>query len=144
MTNSLTVFLIDDDEDDISLFHEMLQEVASDARFSSAVNGLEALETLRSSAGSLPQLIFLDLNMPRMNGKECLTELKQDPQLQAIPVIIYSTSSSAHDRAEVTSLGALGMITKPFSLLHLKQMLELIVPATPDRLEQALERIERL
>lgn len=74
-----------------------------------------ALGTLRKATDNLPDVIFLDLNMPRMRGKTCLCELKKDKVLQGIPVIIYTTSSILKDKDETRALGASHFITKPTS-----------------------------
>ncbi|MCC7030520.1 MAG: response regulator, partial [Chitinophagaceae bacterium] len=73
----------------------------------------DGLSQLRSNAAELPDYIFLDLNMPGMNGKECLEVIKKDRILSSIPVIIYSTSSSKTDRDETLSQGASYFLTKP-------------------------------
>jgi CheY-like chemotaxis protein len=76
-----------------------------------AENGVEALKLLRSSQ-SLPDFIFLDLNMPKMDGRECLKELKKDDTLKDIPVIIYSTSEYSLDITATKELGADYFLTK--------------------------------
>ena len=110
-----SLFLIDDDPDDQHVFAEALSEIDTSVRLFTASNGLEALETLRQSTTSLPDLIFLDLNMPKMNGKQFLKEIKNDPRLQHIPVVIYTTSSAKADKEESLQLGATGFIVKPDS-----------------------------
>src|SRR5687768_14961993 len=103
----MNFLLVDDDPDDTLLFKEVLHEVNSSVGFASAANGKAALSLLRSGTIPLPQIIFLDLNMPLMNGKECLMEIKQDPELMHIPVIIYTTSSQSRDIEETMMGGAL-------------------------------------
>jgi CheY-like chemotaxis protein len=114
-----TCFLIDDDVDDQEIFIMALDQLL-DIRFHCTVasNGNEALQKLKRES-VLPDYIFLDLNMPRMNGKECLKELKKNERLRNIPVIIYTTSSSRADMEDTLKLGAAGFITKPFSLKEL-------------------------
>ena len=92
------LFLIDDDPDDQHVFAEALSEIDGSVSLLTASNGLEALETLRKGSSRLPDLIFLDLNMPKMNGKQFLKELKSEPNLQDIPVVIYTTSSAKTDK----------------------------------------------
>jgi CheY-like chemotaxis protein len=113
MNLSLTFLLVDDDDDDCDFFREAVREIDSTAVCFSAENGEAALIKLRKGLKKLPDLIFLDLNMPRMDGKHCLAELKQDPKLRDIPVIIYTTSSSPEDQKETRLLGASYFITKP-------------------------------
>ena len=88
-----------------------------------AFDGVEALEKLRNSGLQDVDFIFLDLNMPRMNGKQFLVEVKRDPSLKHIPVIIYSTSSDANDKEETKSLGAFEFMTKPPYFGQLTQLL---------------------
>ena len=73
----------------------------------------DALQHLKNDPHSLPDYIFLDLNMPRMNGREFLQELKRNYQLKEIPVVIYTTSSSGRDVEEARELGAKEFLTKP-------------------------------
>jgi CheY-like chemotaxis protein len=117
-----TCLLIDDDLDDQEIFSLALTQVSDHFECSFANNGLEAVVRLKGE-GPLPDYIFLDLNMPRMNGKECLRELRKLPQLNVIPIVIYSTSSSASDIKETQALGAAAFITKPFTLIELAEKL---------------------
>lgn len=105
--------IVDDDTDDCEFFCEAVAECDSNAECLVAHNGEEALKTLNNSVTQLPELIFLDLNMPRMDGKTCLAELKKSDTLKNIPVIIYSTSSSQNDKEETQKLGASHFLTKP-------------------------------
>lgn len=113
MSKIKIVLIIDDDEDDRSLFFDAVREIDPTVKCMSAVNGQDALVQLRSKDLTLPDYIFLDLNMPRLNGKQCLAELKKDPVLASIPVIIYSTSRRSEDVEETKKLGAENFITKP-------------------------------
>ena len=123
MNNSITFLLVDDDNDDTDLFQDVLKDIDPSLHFISAVNGQEALELLRNGNGSLPNLIFLDLNMPIMGGKQCLQELKNDDKLKGIPVIIYTTSSHSKDIEQTIQGGAVCFITKPVSVRELKNIL---------------------
>ncbi|MGX5818936.1 response regulator [Chitinophaga lutea] len=138
MTTPIRFLLVDDDMDDIFLFREVMQEIDPQVSVTSAGNGLEALQNLRSGDGSLPDIIFLDLNMPRMDGRECLTELKNDASLRHIPVIIYTTSSHSLDMAQARQNGALGFITKPSSLKELQQFLSAVTSHARGDLAKAL------
>jgi CheY-like chemotaxis protein len=88
-----------------------------------ARNGEEALQGLRNNIFAKPDLIFLDLNMPRVNGKQCLKELKKDNSLRHIPVIIYTTSKLDDDKSEMQKLGAAYSITKPRSFSGLYNLI---------------------
>jgi len=116
------IFLIvDDDLDDITFFKEAVAESFASSRCLSAFNGEEALELLEARKEKLPDIIFLDLNMPRMDGKTCLKKIKQHEIFQGIPVVIYTTSSSARHKEETRALGAAHYITKPTSYVELKK-----------------------
>lgn len=107
------VLIIDDDEDDRWLFSEALSRTAPFIECITASDGHEALNLLMDETTSLPDLIFLDLNMPGLDGKKCLTLLKGNPRLKEIPVIIYSTSNFYKDIEESQQLGAVDFIIKP-------------------------------
>jgi CheY-like chemotaxis protein len=95
-----TVLLIDDDKDDLELLEEALKGVDLEHKVIEAHNGVEGLQTLNelASGQSLPCLIVLDLNMPRMDGKQTFLALKSDERFSDIPVVIFSTSSSQMDK----------------------------------------------
>jgi CheY-like chemotaxis protein len=107
-----TCFLIDDDIDDQEIFLSVLQEVAPSIRCFTASNGQEAINKL-TSAEIKPDLIFLDLNMPLMNGKQFLKACGLLEECRDIPVIILTTSSDRKSMEETRQLGARDYITKP-------------------------------
>lgn len=106
------LLLIDDDEDDQELFIEAAKEIAPDINITVVPDASIALEKLISKAVTA-DVIFSDLNMPRMNGQQFLLEIKRRPDLKDIPVIIFSTSSHAHTIQLVKDFGAHDFITKP-------------------------------
>jgi CheY-like chemotaxis protein len=120
MTTS--ILLIDDDDDDCELFGEALQEVSPETEFSCISDGCEVIRFLEAST-ELPRLIFLDINMPRMDGWECLAVLKNHAAFAQIPVFMYSTSSLREDREKARALGALELINKPNDYNVLKQVI---------------------
>jgi CheY-like chemotaxis protein len=126
--------------DDVQLFAEVLQDVNSSIVLNVAGNGLEAIEKLATLEQS-PDIIFLDLNMPRMDGKECLRYIKSDPRLSSIPVIMYTTSTQSRDIEETMMSGALCFITKPSSIKELKHILSCIAESLPHQLEKALRSL---
>jgi CheY-like chemotaxis protein len=128
-----TIFLVDDDVDDIFIFGEVLMEVDASIEFLSAENGEAAQKLLKSGTCVLPDLIFLDLNMPRMNGKELLREIKTDPGLKNIPVVVYTTSSQKKDREEAISSGAVAFLSKPSNMRDLKNALADLVGSLPQK-----------
>lgn len=120
------ILLVDDDLDDILLFQEALNEVNSKIDFHSAENGLKAIELLGTQTNS-PDLIFLDINMPQMNGWLFLKELKSTPFLKQIPVIMYSTSSNSMEKQKALSLGAIDFYQKPEEFEELKNLLKTVI-----------------
>ena len=120
------ILLIDDDEDDQFIFLAAIKESVPGYECRISNNGPEGLIALNSSS-SKPEIIFLDLNMPRMNGFEFLTILKNDIQFSAIPVIIFSTSDNPADKKRAQELGALKFITKTADIKQLKRDLHHII-----------------
>jgi CheY-like chemotaxis protein len=116
-------FLIDDDTEDQEIFALALESLPATIRCVTANNGVDALEMLSRDQGFVPDYIFLDLNMPRMGGKQCLVELRKIERLQATPVIIFSTSDAPSDRHETRQLGATDFLTKPSSVRQLSDIL---------------------
>lgn len=117
--------LIDDDADDRQLFKEALEAADPSVQFKEAVGGEEAFHHL--AAGREPDLIFLDINLPVMNGWDFLKKLKQHQQLREIPVVIYSTSSHQRDKEIADKLGAACFITKPDQYRQIRGLLANIV-----------------
>ncbi|MEP7263392.1 MAG: response regulator, partial [Bacteroidota bacterium] len=107
------IFLVDDDEDDREVFLEALHEVNDSFLFVTAEDGEKALKYLSDASNRLPDLIFLDMNMPRLDGRQCLQEIKKSPRLSSIPVVVYSTTKREDDVRETTRLGAVHFLTKP-------------------------------
>lgn len=120
MDKSQTIMIVDDDDDDIELFCEAVKEVDHNIGCICATNGEEALNKLNKEGAPLPDFIFLDLNMPRLNGKQCLRKLKNSLKLRDIPVIIYSTSKLKEDVEETKQLGAASFLTKPDKINDLR------------------------
>src|SRR3982074_1214941 len=119
--------MVDDDEDDQDIFFEALREVDSSIHCTMVKTGEEALEMLQRSQSKLPDFIFLDLNMPRMNGKQCVKQIRKEERLANIPVIIYSTSKLVDDIRECKKLDSVHFLTKPNSIGDLSKALQLIL-----------------
>lgn len=116
--------LIDDDPDDQELFEIAVKSIDEHIACSFANDGNEGLILLEKQKNDPPDFIFLDLNMPRMDGKECLAEIMKNPVLKKIPVIIFSTSSHPRDKEEALAGGAAGFMTKPPRTAELTAMLK--------------------
>lgn len=123
LTKARTVLIADDDPDDIEMFVEALQELDNHICCLSAGNGHEALQLLNVANAPKPDIIFLDLNMPKLNGKQCLVKLKQQDKFADIPVIIFTTSKLDDDNEEMRRLGAVDFITKPSKYSELVHLL---------------------
>lgn len=133
------VFLLaDDDRDDTELFCEGLASIDNNIICHCTQNGQEALNKLAELAQK-PNLIFIDINMPVMNGWQCLKALKAHEIYKNIPVIIYSTSSNQKERDIANDLGALCFFKKPDDFLQLKSALEVIVNNLGTGLVNALQ-----
>jgi CheY-like chemotaxis protein len=117
------ILLVDDGEDDRDLFCKIIHGIEPSINCILARNGQEALLGLRMAEFPKPHLIFLDLNMPRVNGVQCLRELKSDRSLQDIPVVIYTTSKIKEHEDECIKLGAAQFITKPNSFSELRRII---------------------
>jgi CheY-like chemotaxis protein len=114
------ILLVDDDEQDRALAREALAESRLSGELHTAKDGAEALDYLRRlgkfsdpAAAPRPAIILLDLNMPRMHGFEVLREIKADPSLRRIPVVVLTTSQAEEDIARSYELGVSSFITKP-------------------------------
>lgn len=123
-----TVLLADDDADDAEIFQEALGEVDPSAGLHRVENGAGILQYLKDNTNVKPDIIFMDLNMPMMNGWQCLAKLKNTKGLEDIPVVIYTTSSNPRDYEIAQDLNAHGLITKPTHPKVLKKVLEIIIP----------------
>lgn len=121
----MIILIVDDDAEDIELFAEAVLEIDESINCVEAYNGLEALKVLKRNA-LLPNYIFLDINMPLMNGRKCLEEIKKNPSYRDIPVIIYSTTTDRKQIEECRQLGA-DFLTKPNTFDELTHSLRQIL-----------------
>ena len=113
MEKQLSLLIVDDDPDDRAFFIEAAKEVDENIECITANDGQKALDLMRANLSSLPDLIFLDIRMPLLNGKKCLVEIKNDERLKHIPVIIYTTSKLVEESIELKEMGAFHFISKP-------------------------------
>jgi CheY-like chemotaxis protein len=120
------ILLVDDDIDDQELFGEAMAIVDSSATCHFASDGEEGLSMLSNDSFDC-HLIFLDLNMPKMNGKQFLAEIKQHKTLSNIPIVIFTTSLREKDGVETANMGAAHFLTKPSSFGELCKQLEEII-----------------
>jgi len=120
-------FIADDDPDDRELFIEALRTIDPDCDCITATDGEDALYKLSNGLEQLPDFIFLDLNMPRVNGRECLAIIKKIGKFDQIPVIIYSTSAEEKDIEQTTKSGAAYFLQKPNRFEDLSKALSNII-----------------
>lgn len=121
------IILADDDEDDRLFFVDAFEELNMNTKVNTYNDGIELMVYLNSEGALLPQVLFLDLNMPKKNGIECLNEIKANHKLSDIAIAIYSTSASEEDIEETFVLGANIYIKKPSSFDDLKKVLSEVV-----------------
>lgn len=119
--------LADDDADDAELFTEALAAINPRILCDYVSNGKILLDKIRHQQDELPDIIFLDINMPEMNGWDSLIELKKHSSLRHIPVVMYSTSSTYRDMQAAKKLGANFFYTKPDNFRELKLFLENLI-----------------
>lgn len=123
VNKAFTCFLIDDDADDQEIFLRVLESVAPAVECHTASNGQEAIDKLQNNQVN-PDVIFLDLNMPLMNGKQFLKACQSMGSCKEIPVIILSTSSDHQTIQETRELGARDYITKPNQYSAWKEVIQ--------------------
>lgn len=125
--NALHILLADDDEDDRLFFKDAFEEVKVQTKVEFVFDGLQLMEHLMNSDTKLPDILFLDLNMPKKTGKECLIEIKKTEHLKDIIIAIYSTSSSDEDIEDTFIEGANIYIKKPSDFNALKKIINEVI-----------------
>lgn len=128
MEQAVHILLVDDDEDDREIFAWVVKGIDPALRVDIASDGFEALGLLNGE-GIHFDVIFLDLNMPKLHGMDVLRRIRQMERRRETPVIVYSTSSNPHDREDAVTAGASGYIVKGYEL-----------PVMREELRQALKK----
>ena len=123
MRKSIKCFLIDDDTDDQEIFGQALGNVDNSIECTFANDGVQALEKIKANESFVPDFIFIDMNMPRMNGLQCLEAIKKIDRLQEVTLYMYSTAADPKTIEETKRLGALEFIVKPSNFNELTQKL---------------------
>lgn len=127
-----TILIAEDDDDDYFLTGQALKEARIAADLRRVCDGEELLDYLRrrkrfsSNAAPLPSLILLDLNMPRMDGREALREIKGDPRLRHLPIVVLTTSKAEEDVVRSYELGVNSFITKPLTFQALVEAIKVL------------------
>jgi len=131
----MLVLFIDDDPDDFEIFCEALKKFDPEAKCLHSIDG-EAAIGLLNGLTYLPDYIFLDINMPRMDGKECLSRIKKDSKLKDIQVFMFSTTTYLAEIKTYISLGAIDFIIKPTSVNELVDVFKAVLKYETPRISR--------
>ena len=132
-SNQLNVLLADDDTDDCSFFDKALREIPIATHLTIVHDGEQLMNYLSGNSENLPDVLFLDLSMPRKSGFECLSEIKENEKLKDLPVVIVSTSNSKDTINMVFDIGAHVYIHKPGDFTQLKQIIHHALPIATEK-----------
>lgn len=125
---NIKILVTDDDEDDREFFASAVEELDLGNPIEFCKNGIELLDRLSNPKFDIPDIIFLDLNMPILSGFETLQQIREDDKFKDIPVIaIYSTSATEDGIKNTFGLGANAYIVKPISFADLKKLLKKVI-----------------
>jgi len=119
----MTVLYAEDDFEDFDFFHEVVKSIDHSTVFINTRDGKETLNYLEL-AKVLPDIIFLDINMPSMDGKACLKSIRQDARFKSIPVVVYTTSRDPRDKDQCLQLGAIDYLQKANGFEQTARLLE--------------------
>ena len=133
-TKHLNILLADDDLDDCNFFKHALEELPISAQFTTVHDGDQLMSYLDKHSEQLPNVVFLDINMPRKNGMECLSEIKRNPKLKDIPVVMFSTSNSWDTINLLFKSGSHVYIHKPSDFAQLKQVIQHALPIAAEKI----------
>jgi CheY-like chemotaxis protein len=117
------IFLVDDDRDDQEIFSFILEAISTDIKLLCAADGVDAIQLLTSDSAICPDYIFLDVNMPRMNGIECITALRTIPRLADTPIYLYSTAPEVEVVRHAQQASPFGFIRKEANTDRIRQKL---------------------
>ena len=130
----LNILLADDDIDDCQFFKEALEALPVSTRLTTVNDGEQLMMYLADHIYQLPHVLFLDINMPRKNGFECLTEIKQNEKLKDLPVVMFSTSNSPDKIKILFKTGANVYIRKPSNFSQLVQVIHHALPLAAENI----------
>ena len=133
-TKILTILLADDDFDDCNFFKEALAKLTLSTNLKTVNDGEELMQLLTNETIDLPNILFLDINMPRKNGFECLSEIKKNERLKDLPIVIFSTSNSRDNINHAFKIGANIYIRKPGNFNQLMQVIQHAIPIASDKI----------
>lgn len=133
--------LTDDDNDDAEMFGEALAKISAAIAFRHVTDGEALFQFLDNGENERPDIIFLDVNMPKTSGWDWLEKLQDHADYKVIPVIMYSTSSIPRDKEMAIELGALGFLTKANDFKIMVKVLEIIVNTKRTNLRNVLKKL---
>jgi len=145
---SLNILLADDDIDDRFFFDKALQEIPLATSLSTVNNGEQLMNYLVENYGNLPDVLFLDLSMPRKTGFECLAEIKENALLKELPVIMFTTSFTRGIDFEenlintLSRMGAQDYIRKPADFDDLKQVIQMALTGVIEKIALTRRKLE--
>lgn len=132
-SKQLNILLADDDTDDCNFFKQALNELSLSTHLTTVHDGVQLMNYLSENSEQLPNILFLDINMPQKNGLECLSEMKQNAKLKDLPVVMFSTSNSWDTINTLFKTGADVYIHKPSDLQQLKQVIHHALPIAAEK-----------
>ena len=124
---TMHILVADDDSDDLDFFRLALEKLSHIVKLTTVEDGEQLMKWLNQNQTTLPDLLFLDLNMPRKNGHSCLVEIKQNSLFQSLPIIILSTTVNYVEMDNLYNNGALYYVKKPNSLKDLTSLIDRIL-----------------
>ena len=126
MGDNKSILLVEDDQVDIMTVERAIKEVDKSSHLHVVNNGEEALSYLENKDNEYPDIILLDLNMPRMSGIEFLKIIKQRESLKRVPVVVLTTSKEEQDKTESFTLGVAGYMIKPIDYKYFVDMIKTV------------------
>lgn len=123
----VNILLAEDDEDDLFFFTDAITSILTNINLKTVVNGLDLIKAIEKPSAQDPDIIFLDLNMPRMNGIECLTKIRSKAHLKHVPCIIMTTTDSMEEVSKAFAAEANMFLIKPAEFDGLKKLIEKIL-----------------
>jgi CheY-like chemotaxis protein len=133
-SKQLKILLADDDTDDCRFFKTALEKLPLSAQLTIVNDGEELMQLLTKENAELPDVLFLDINMPRKNGSECLYDIKHNEKLKLLPVVIFSTSYSRDTMSALFKAGAHIYIRKPGNFEQLKEVIHHALPLVTEKI----------
>jgi CheY-like chemotaxis protein len=130
----MNVLLADDDIDDCRFFKEALDIIPLNTKLTTVSDGDQLMAYLSENLDNLPHVLFLDINMPRKNGFECLAEIKQNKKLKDLPVVMISTAKSSDKINTLFKTGADVYIHKPSTFMELAQVITHALPIAAENI----------